>query len=238
MGLNGVWETGKTGDRVWVGRVPRQSRVSGRFWLFCWRMKAIEKYGVRLRPMQAGDLERVRRWRNAPHVRKTMAFREHITPAMQAAWWRGLDPFVNFYFVIVYGGQDVGVVHAKDIDWEARTAETGIFMGKRAYLEGFVPVLAVLALMDGLFEGYPDCWRELRPRDFISSGHGGLERLRAKVRRDGVKVLDFNRRLGYVVEGDVEGEAGFLWLGVTREGYYAAARGLREMAGRVAGSEK
>jgi RimJ/RimL family protein N-acetyltransferase len=76
-------------------------------------------------------------------------------------------------------------------------------------------VLAVLALMDGLFEEY------------------GLQRLRAKVREDGVRVMDFNKRLGYVVEGAVEGEAGFIWLSVTREGYYAGAKGLREMAERI-----
>jgi RimJ/RimL family protein N-acetyltransferase len=180
-------------------------------------MKAIEKYGIVLRPMQKADLERVRRWRNAPHVVKTMAYREPITPAMQAAWWRGLDPFRNFYWIIEHQGQGIGVVHAKDIDWEAHSAETGIFIGKRDYLQGFVPVLAVLAMMDALFEVH------------------GLEVLRAKVRGGNAAVLDFNLRLGYEVVGEefVEDEGGFLRLEVGRGRYFEVAGGLREMAGRM-----
>lgn len=175
-------------------------------------MKPIHRYGVRLRPMQAGDLERVRRWRNAPHVRREMAYQEHITPAMQADWWRNLDPFCNAYYLIEYKGTAIGVVHAKDIDWLSKTAETGIFIGKRDYLAGFVPVLAVLALMDDLFEIQ------------------GMQALQAKVRTANSKIVDFNRRLGY---HSVSEEEGFLRLQVTRDQYYAVAKSLREMARRM-----
>jgi diamine N-acetyltransferase len=174
-------------------------------------MKVIERYSIRLRPMGVNDLEQVRVWRNAPHVRSEMAFQEIITPEMQTNWWANLDLTSNFYWIIEVEGQDVGVVHAKDIDWTRKSAETGIFIGERDYLQGFVSVLAVLAMMDGLFDVY------------------GLEILHAKVKAGNPVIFDFNRRLGYQVVSEVDG---FLWLTVTREGYYAAAKALRAMAAR------
>lgn len=175
-------------------------------------MKPIERYGILLRPMVAGDLERVRRWRNAPHVRREMAFRAIISPEMQANWWEKLDVRHHFYWIIVSDGEEVGVVHAKDIDWVAKTAETGIFIGNRAYLKGYVPVLAVLAMMDALLDVH------------------GLEKLRAKIKAGNPGILDFNVRLGYEVVSEADG---FLNLSVTREGYFAAARPLRAMAARM-----
>ena len=162
--------------------------------------------------MTGADLERVRRWRNAPHVRREMDFREHITPLMQAAWWRGLDPFKNFYWMIEVDGNAVGVVHAKDIDWDLGVAEAGIFIGKREYLNGFVPVLAVLGMMDALFD------------------LEGLKTLKAKVKAGAPMILDFNRRLGYEVVGE---EGGFLRLEVGRERYFEVAEPMRRMAARM-----
>lgn len=175
-------------------------------------MKEVAAYGVVLRPMAAGDLERVRRWRNAPHVRKRMAYTDYISPAMQVRWWGQLDPEANRYYLVGYHGAEIGVVHAKDIDWEAGTAETGIFIGRREYLGTFAPVLAVLALMDELF--------------LVQS----LGRLRAKVRADAHDVLAFNRRLGYRVvaeEGDMR------HLEVDAATYLSAAAPLRAMALRL-----
>jgi UDP-4-amino-4,6-dideoxy-N-acetyl-beta-L-altrosamine N-acetyltransferase len=176
------------------------------------RVKPILKYGIELRPMQAQDLERVRRWRNAPHVRRTMAFQELITPSMQQVWWNELNRAENYYYVIEHQGEAIGVIHAKDIDWAMKTAETGIFVGNRAYLGTFVPVLAVLALMDELFE-------ELE-----------FETLTAKVMEAQRQTMEFNRRLGYET---VSASDGFCKMQVTRQRYLDVAGKLREMARRL-----
>ena len=70
-------------------------------------MKPIEKYGIRLRQVQESDIEQVRKWRNAPHVREAMEFRDKITPEMQAIWWQGLDPTCNFYYLIEQEGHAI-----------------------------------------------------------------------------------------------------------------------------------
>jgi RimJ/RimL family protein N-acetyltransferase len=171
--------------------------------------QSIDRYGIHLRPMGAADVEQVRRWRNADHVRSKMEFQTLITPEMQAIWWQGLDPWTQHYFIIVHSGRDIGVIHAKEIDWDARTAETGIFVGDVDYLDSYVPVLAVLALMDALFEEY------------------GLQTLQAKVRADAPKIIDYNLRLGYAA---VHEDKGFLRMQVARAAYESASAPLRRMA--------
>jgi RimJ/RimL family protein N-acetyltransferase len=194
-----------------MGFWTSNAKDSGPLITLAMKMKALEKYGIRLRPMTADDLERVRKWRNAPHVRREMAFQEVISPEMQVKWWGQLDLERNFYWMIEVEGHEVGVVHAKDIDWQEKSAETGIFIGEREYLQGFVPVLAVLAMMDGLFEVY------------------GLEVLRAKVKAGNPVILNFNAHLGYRVISEADG---FLHLSVTREGYFERAKTLRASAAR------
>ncbi len=172
----------------------------------------IDRYGIRLRPMASGDVETVRRWRNAAHVRSKMDFQEFITPEMQATWWAELDPLRQHYFLIDYKGQDIGVIHAKEIDWQSMTAETGIFIGELSFLDTFVPVLAVLALMDALFDEY------------------GLQTLLAKVRADEPKIIDYNQRLGYTTLLE---DRGFLRMQITPAQYATASAPLRRMAERL-----
>ncbi len=174
----------------------------------------IHRYGIRLRPIVDTDVETVRRWRNAEHVRSKMEYQTPITAEMQALWWQQLDALRHHYFIIEQAGQGVGVIHAKEIDWESGTAETGIFIGESAFLDSFVPVLAVLALMDALFEDY------------------GLQKLIAKVKADETKIMAFNRQLGYAV---MQEAGSFVWLSVGHAEYVRSTVQLRQMAQRLAG---
>ncbi len=160
--------------------------------------------------MGAADVEQVRRWRNADHVRSKMEFQTLITPEMQAIWWQGLNPLTQHYYIIEQSGRGVGVIHAKNIDWIDGSAETGIFIGEVDCLDSFVPVLAVLSLMDALFERY------------------GLQTLNAKVISGNPRILDFNRRLGYQIAADL---GGFLHLQVDQARYLEVAAPLRAIAG-------
>lgn len=175
--------------------------------------RPIHRYGILLRPVTAADLEQVRLWRNAAHVRSKMEFQTEISPDMHAAWWSALDPATNHYYIVEHRGQGIGVIHAKDIDWGAGTAETGIFIGEVDFLDTFVPVLAVLALMDDLFEA------------------SGMQRLQAKVKADEPKVVAFNRQLGYQIDTQREG---FLLLTVDAAQYQSAATSLRRWGQRFA----
>lgn len=176
-------------------------------------MSTLHRYGMALRPLEEAGLEQARLWRNAPHVRTQMAFQEEISPAMHMAWWQRLDPSCNRYWIFARAGRDMGIVHLKDIDWQAKSAEAGAWTADPAELGSPWPVLAVLAMMEHAF------------------GEMGLTSLRAKVRADHAPILDFNRGLGYQVVA--EAGPGFAELRVSADAFWAATVVLRNAARRL-----
>lgn len=140
----------------------------------------IKKYGIELKRLTENELEQVRSWRNADHVRLNMAYQEIISTEQQQAWFKQLDVNRNYYFLIQSDDKALGVVNLKDIDLEAKTAEAGIFIGETEYLNTLTPILATVAIMEFAFE-------ELE-----------LKALKAKIARDNEKAILFNKRLGYV----------------------------------------
>jgi hypothetical protein len=173
----------------------------------------LEAYGIKLRSICQEDLEMVRQWRNAPHVRENMEFREVIHPADQQKWFADLDAERNLYLLASHDDHPFAVLHVKDIDWESKSGEAGIFVGDEGYLSTFLPVLAVLAMMDLVLVDM------------------GMSRLEAKVRSDRPEILDFNRHLGYSPLPDQQGRD-FVRLQTTPEAYLYAAKVLRRQASR------
>jgi RimJ/RimL family protein N-acetyltransferase len=99
------------------------------------------KYGVTLVRLTAEDIELVRQWRNEPVVVKNHAFREYITPAMQEKWFASVNNINNLYTVIEYNGEKIGVIDFKDIDWEKKTFEGGIFIPFEKYHNTALPAI-------------------------------------------------------------------------------------------------
>ena len=168
-------------------------------------MKALRGYGVLLRPLEATDLEMVRQWRNAAHVRENFELQGEITPENQQKWFREMDKSRNYYWVIVRGNEDVGVIHAKEIDWESKRAEAGIFIGEKRQMGGSVAGGAILAMMDYLF------------------GELEFEELRAKVKAEAKENVKLNRQLGYEILPGQQDQA-FPIYRCTRTAYYSAFR--------------
>ena len=99
------------------------------------------RYGLTFHLLREADLEMVRQWRNDPVVANNYEFREYITPEMQQTWFRSVSNINNLYTVIEYEGKKIGVINVKDIDWEARTCEGGIFLPDPAYHQTFIPAI-------------------------------------------------------------------------------------------------
>ncbi len=120
----------------------------------------LSKYGVTLHQMKEPDIEMVRRWRNDPSVVMNYEFREHITPEMQKEWFKSVNNIHNVYLVVEYAGEKIGVVNAKNIDWDKHTCESGIFLPAGKYSNTFIPAVIVMMTMEfgfhlfGLFKGY------------------------------------------------------------------------------------
>ena len=82
------------------------------------------------------DLELFRNYRNNPELRRY--FREHreITPDMQEEWWESVrkDPNqYNFTILSKPGIEIIGHCGLYYIDWIARKAEFGIYIGRESH---------------------------------------------------------------------------------------------------------
>jgi len=105
----------------------------------------LTKGNISFRRLTIDDIELVRNWRNSQQINQYMAFRDHITPEMQVAWFHSINNMNNLYFIIEYKNEKVGVFNGKDINWEQGTMETGIFIAEEKYINTELPLLAVLS---------------------------------------------------------------------------------------------
>ena len=142
-------------------------------------MILFQKYGLQLQSLQTKDLELVRKWRNADNVRKYFEYQKIISGKEQIIWFNSLDLTHNIYFIIRYGATPCGVVSLKEIDWKVGQAEAGIFMASEDYVQVYIPVVAVILLME------------------LSFSILGLKQLRAKIHEENISAIKFNRALGY-----------------------------------------
>src|SRR5580692_8339110 len=111
----------------------------------------ITRYGITLERLQPAQSEMVRRWRNDPKIQQFMFYKGEITPAMQQEWFTAMDNEQNFFFVIIYNAVAVGLINISSIDWENKTAYTGLFIYDEKFWGSDVPAMASLAMLDVFF---------------------------------------------------------------------------------------
>ncbi|MBI3519359.1 MAG: GNAT family N-acetyltransferase [Bacteroidetes bacterium] len=145
----------------------------------------INRYGITLRLISEQDIEKIRQWRNQDHVRLNMQYQHPISKSEQIDWYRQLDKQYNFFFIIIYKEKEIGLIHLKDINKSDNSAEAGIFVGEKEYLNTYIPIGATVALMDFGFE-------DLK-----------LTTLRAKISNQNEKAIKFNETLGYVYKNNI-----------------------------------
>lgn len=136
-------------------------------------------YGVTLRQLTEDKLELIRRWRNDPKIQQYMSYREHITPEMQRAWFQRINNEHNFYFIIVYQDREIGLINIRDVDYENKCGEPGIFVWNDEYLDSDVPMRATFCLYDFI-------WSQL-----------GLNTLNIHVLKSNKRAIKFNKFFGY-----------------------------------------
>ena len=101
--------------------------------------------------MEADDAELIRQWRNDPKISKFMFYKGEITPAMQSEWFTSIDNEQNFFFLIYHNNSPAGLINISSIDWENKTAYTGLFIYDDKFLASDIPVMASLAMLDVFF---------------------------------------------------------------------------------------
>lgn len=145
------------------------------------KYKIIDRYGVTLKRLTFDKIELVRRWRNNPKISQYMEYREEITPEMQEKWFQKIDNDNNFYFLIEIDNKEVGLINVRDVDYNNRKGEPGIFIWDDDYLNSTVSFQACLCLNDFCFETLE------------------LKELVIHVLSDNKRAIKFNQAFGYII---------------------------------------
>lgn len=167
----------------------------------------IKKYGIELHRLTHADIELVRQMRNKDSVREKMFFQGNITPEMQEEWFQSIDNRYNYYFLIINKGQKIGLINGKNIDFEKRITECGIFIWEEKYWNSGVAFQAAMCIIEFGFE-------------FFS-----MKKLFSKVKEDNPIAVKFNQGLGYRKCTPYNGNNYVL----TKEEYYSKAYHIRDL---------
>lgn len=173
----------------------------------------VKQFGVTYHRVQPKDLEVLRYWRNQSFIRDTMRFKDYITPLMQQQWFEKINNPFNYYFIIEYQGEKIGLINCKDTEPDTRLAEGGIFIWKKSFWGTSIPVFASLTMLQAVFE-------------IFKSGDASV----ATVAIDNKKALDFNLKLGYEIKETSE-DGKWYKLYLTKERYKTHCHRLIKAAG-------
>ncbi len=180
-------------------------------------MKLI-KYGITLKRLTENDIEMVREWRNSPLINQYMEYREYITLQMQQKWFKSINNFNNFYYLIEYKNEIIGLINDKNMNWEEKTSESGLFLWETKYYNTFIPVLTSLCLIEMAF--YILQWK----KSFI------------KILKTNHKAIEYNINLGYVLCDNQENIDNQLYV-LTKQSFEQKADKLRKTALKISGND-
>jgi len=142
----------------------------------------LSQYDVRLIRVQAEHLALILKWRNSDWVRKNMFVQDILQEKNQLAWFNSINNASNYYFIIEYLGEKVGVIHAKNFSEEDGIGEGGIFIGEYDYLETWASVMASICLLNFIF------------------AKTNINRSMVRVQTHNRRAISYNLKLGYKID--------------------------------------
>ena len=145
-------------------------------------MLILSQYDVRLIRVQAEHLSLILRWRNNDWVRKNMFVQDILKEKDQLAWFNSINNASNYYFIIEYLGEKVGLIHAKNFSEEDGIGEGGIFIGEYDYLETWASVMASICLLNFIF------------------AKTNINRSMVRVQAHNRSSISYNLKLGYKID--------------------------------------
>jgi RimJ/RimL family protein N-acetyltransferase len=132
-----------------------------------------------------------------------MHYREHISAEQQERWFAALDPLRDYYFIVEFEGQKIGLSTLKNVDFVHGSAEGGLFLVPKLLRNSLISYRASLPGLDWIY-------REL-----------GLRTVSARMRRENKRALRFNRSIGHVVDESLSNAESVVTV-QTRERWEAA----------------
>jgi UDP-4-amino-4,6-dideoxy-N-acetyl-beta-L-altrosamine N-acetyltransferase len=178
----------------------------------------ITRYGVVLHRLEKEQIDLIRSWRNDKKIMKYMFYKGDITPEMQQEWFAAIDNDQNYFFLILYKGAPVGLINISSIDWESKTAYTGLFIYDDTFLASDVPAMASLAMLDVFFLLFD------------------IQSVYAKVKGNNKTAHNYNSSLGFSRTKKIEYGLGYEYM-LQKEIYLLETKQLRNAALRLKGND-
>ena len=178
----------------------------------------ITRYGVTLERLQQEQTELVRQWRNDQKISRFMFYKGEITKDMQQEWYDSIDNEQNFFFLIHLKNIPVGLINISSIDWENKTAYTGLYIYDDKFLATDTPVMASLAMLDVFFLLFD------------------IQSVYAKVKGNNKAAHNYNSSLGFSRTKKIEYGLGYEYM-LQKEIYLLETKQLRNAAIRLKGNE-
>lgn len=177
----------------------------------------LDQYGITLTRITENDIELVRTWRNMPHIIAQMAYRRHISKGAQEKWFHTINNPYNYYMIISFNNEKIGVINIKNINLEDKWGEGGLFIWDTKFWNTYIPVLASLCLLNFVFLEL-----KITNKSFV------------KILKDNGQAIRYNRQLGYVLAPYQEKEKNQLYV-LTSEDYILKTEKLRKAARIISG---
>ncbi|MFZ4520166.1 MAG: GNAT family N-acetyltransferase [Bacteroidales bacterium] len=177
------------------------------------------KYGIILERLKEEDIELVRQWRNSDPVRLNMNYREIISSEQQRQWFDSVNNLQSNFLMIYYQGEKIGLLNDKNIDWESKSSESGIFLGRTEFYSTFVPYLVSVAGIETTFY-------------FL-----GWNKQYAHIMRSNTNAINFNLQLGYHLSEGQE-HLDHQQYEITRERFEQKAGKIRKAVRALAGNDQ
>jgi UDP-4-amino-4,6-dideoxy-N-acetyl-beta-L-altrosamine N-acetyltransferase len=142
---------------------------------------------VSLKLIQKEDIELIRKWRNSKDVSKYFIFRGYISKEQQKKWFEMVSTSGrDFFFLIIVDGEPIGLTEIKNIDWDRREGETGIFIAKDEYKNALVSFEASYLIGRHFFETL------------------NLQKAKIEIVESNKRALRYNKGLGFKEFGQRE----------------------------------
>ena len=175
-------------------------------------MLILSQYDVRLIRVQAEHLALILKWRNNDWVRKNMFVQDILQEKNQLAWFNSINNASNYYFIIEYLGEKVGVIHAKNFSEEDGIGEGGIFIGEYDYLETWASVMASICLLNFIF------------------AKTNINRSMVRVQAHNRRAISYNLKLGYKIDYEDANECRMI---LDKEDFFSKTTLLKSVLSKI-----
>lgn len=94
---------------------------------------------IDLKPLEHGDIEQLRIWRNSKEVSDFMLTSASISPEQQEKWFQKIqtDPTCVYWVILSKKGEKLGLANFISIDQVTHTAEPGLYIGAKENRNSF-----------------------------------------------------------------------------------------------------